>query len=202
MSHGPFSIYSSKILKMVSPNGGEIITSDTLVITWISSGITNVNLDITRDMGLTWISIVSNIHSTGAYIWIGFSMNPPTSLARVRVTDSGDSTITDMSHDNFYIGSVSPLSLLSPINNNKFTSSSGMNISWKGIEIISSVKIEYSADNGRTWKIIDDNIPNTSKQVNNYMWNSIPQSIKGNILIRVSDSKGKYSDKSGKIIIN
>jgi hypothetical protein len=202
MSHGPFSIYTSKVLKMVSPNGGEIITSDTLVITWISSGIANVNLDITRDMGLTWTSIVSNIHSTGAYIWIGFTMDPPTSLARVRVTDSSDPTITDMSHDNFYIGSLAPLSLLSPISNNTFNSSSGMNISWKGIEIITSVKIEYSSDNGKSWNKIADKILNSANKVNSYIWNSIPQSIKGNILIRLSDSKGRYSDKTGDILIN
>jgi uncharacterized protein YdeI (BOF family) len=34
------------------------------------------------------------------------------------------------------------------------------------------------------------------------MWSGIPQGIKGNILIRLSDSKGRYSDKTGKININ
>ena len=201
-SHGPFSIYSSKVIKVIAPNGGEIITQDTLptVITWISSGVVNVNIDLTKNMGGDWTNIVSNLPSTGAYNWIVPRL-PPSSMARIRITDSSDPAITDMSDDNFFIDTIPPLKLLSPIGNKPFSASSGLNISWKGIEIISSVNIEYSADNGRTWKIIADNIPNANKQVNNYMWYSIPQSIKGNILIRLSDSKGRYSDKSEKIII-
>src|ERR1035437_6220117 len=95
-----------------------------------------------------------------------------------------------------------PLKLVAPIGNNTVSAFSGMDISWKGIDIISSVKIEYSADNGKSWNTIANNVPNVRKQVNNYLWNGIPQGIKGNILIRLSDSKGRYSDKSGKININ
>jgi hypothetical protein len=77
-----------------------------------------------------------------------------------------------------------------------------MNISWKSNAAISSVKIEYSPDNGKSWNIISDYVPCTPNKVNIYLWNGIPNGIKGNILIKVSDSKGRYSDKSGKIIIN
>jgi hypothetical protein len=44
--------------------------------------------------------------------------------------------------------------------------------------------------------------PAAKRQVNNYNWYGIPQDIKGNILIRLSDSKGRYSDKSGNVKIN
>jgi hypothetical protein len=201
-SHAPFSIYPSKVLKVLKPNGGEIITSDTLTITWLSSGIANVNLDITRDMGFTWTSIISNLRSTGAYSWIPLPMDPPSSMVRIRITDSSDSTVTDMSDDNFYIGTIAPLTLLTPIGNNRFSASSGLNISWEGIGIISSVNLEYSVNNGRSWNIIADNISCTPNKVNTYLWNGIPNNAKGNILIRVSDSKGRYSDRSGKISID
>jgi|CZKP01.1.fsa_nt_gi hypothetical protein len=199
-SAGPFSIYSSKVLKWVFPNGGEFIWQDTL-ITWTSSGINNVNIEYTEDNGQNWITVVSNFPSTGAYYW-HLPLVPPATLARLRVTDVSDPTITDMSDASFYLWIKGGLNLLVPIGNNPVLASSGMNISWKGIDIISSVKIEYSADNGKSWNTIADNIPNARKQVNNYMWNGIPQGIKGNILIRLSDSKGRYSDKSGKININ
>jgi hypothetical protein len=120
----------------------------------------------------------------------------------MRVTDSSDPTITDMSDGYFYIGKLQPLILVAPTSNNIFSTSSGMNISWKSNAAISSVKIEYSPDNGKSWNIISDSVPCTPNKVNIYLWNGIPNGIKGNILIKVSDSKGRYSDKSGKIIIN
>ena len=199
-STGPFSIYSSKVLKWVFPNGGEFIWQDTL-ITWTSSGINNVNIEYTEDNGQNWNPVVSNFPSTGAYFW-HLPVVPPATLARLRIYDSSDPTITDMSDGNFFLWIKGALKLVAPIGNNTFSASSGINISWKGIDIISSVKIEYSSDNGKSWNTIAGNIPNARKQVNNYMWYGIPQSIKGNILIRLSDSKGRYSDKSGKITIN
>ena len=200
ISTGSFSIYSSKVLKWVFPNGGEYIWQDTL-ITWTSSGINNVNIEYTEDNGQNWITVVSNSPSTGAYYW-HLPIVPPATLARLRVTDASDPTVTDMSDASFYLWIRGALKLVAPIGNNTVSAFSGMDISWKGIDIISSVKIEYSADNGKSWNTIANNVPNARKQVNNYLWNGIPQGIKGNILIRLSDSKGRYSDKSGKININ
>jgi hypothetical protein len=203
-SQGTFSIYPSKVLKWVFPNGGESFVSNTTLtvpVIWLSSGIESVNIDFTSDMGLHWANVVSNLPSTGAYNWT-VPVYTPTSMARLRITDSSDPTITDMSDNNFFIDTIPPIKLLITIGNNTFSSSLGMNISWKSNAAISSVKIEYSSDNGKSWNIISDYIPCVPNKVNNYWWNGILQSIKGNILIRVSDSKGRYSDKSGKIIIN
>ena len=200
VSVGTFSIYSSKVLKWVFPNGGEFIYQDTL-ITWISSGINNVNIEYTEDNGQNWSTVVSNFPSTGAYFW-HLPVVPPATLARLRIYDASDPTITDMSDGTFYLWIKGALKLNAPIGNKTFSASSGINISWNGINIITSVKIEYSSDNGKSWNIIANNVPNGRNMVNNYMWSDIPQSIKGNILIRLSDSKGRYSDKSGKININ
>jgi hypothetical protein len=200
ISAGPFSIYSSKVLKWIFPNGGEFIWQDTL-ITWTSSGINNVNIEYTEDNGQNWNTVVSNFPSTGAYYW-HLPIVPPASLTRLRVTDASDPAITDMCDDPFYLWIKGALKLVAPIGNNTYSASSGINISWKGISTISSVKIEYSSDNGKKWNVIAQNVPNARKQVNYYIWTDIPQSIKGNILIRLSDSKGRYSDKSGNIKIN
>jgi hypothetical protein len=200
ISNNNFSI-GGKILNWVYPNGGETITDSIIVIRWLSGGINSVNIEYTIDNGQNWNLVISNLQSTGAYNWVVPKV-PPSSLARMRVTDSSDPTITDMSDGYFYIGKLQPLKLVAPTSNNTFSASSGMNISWKGIAAISSVKIEYSPDNGKSWNIISDYIPSTPNKVNNYLWNGIPNGIKGNILIKVSDSKGRYSDKSGKIIIN
>jgi hypothetical protein len=204
VSQAAFSIYPSKVLKWVFPNGGEIFVSTApfpVPVIWLSSGIDSVNIDYTNNMGISWSNVVSHLPSKGVYNWI-VPVDTPTSMARLRITDSSDPTITDISDDNFFIDTIPPIKLLTPVSNNIFSASSGMNISWKSNAAISSVKIEYSPDNGKSWNIISDSVPCTPNKVNIYLWNGIPNGIKGNILIKVSDSKGRYSDKSGKIIIN
>ncbi len=76
-----------------------------------------------------------------------------------------------------------------------------MNISWTGDNKITSVKIEYWSDNTKRWNLIADNIFSTYKKVNNYLWKGITGD-RGNIQIRISDSKGKFSAKSNTVNIN
>ena len=76
-----------------------------------------------------------------------------------------------------------------------------MNISWTGSNQITSVKIEYWSDNTKRWNLIADNVFSTYKKVNNYIWQGTPQN-KGNIQIRLTDSKGKYTARSGTVTIN
>jgi hypothetical protein len=187
-----FSIYSSKVLRLKFPNGGEFISQDTL-ITWVSSGVDNINIEYTEDNGQNWNTIITNIPSTGAYFWrLPFVL--PSTLARLRITDSADPTISDMSDENFNLG-IKALKLLAK-GNNYYSSSPGLNISWTGAGIITSVKIEYSADNGKSWQLIASNVPNIGNKINSYKCNTIPQNVKGNVLIRLSDSNGRYSDKN------
>lgn len=200
ISAGPFSIYSSKVLKWVFPNGGEFIWQDTL-ITWTSSGVSNVNIDYTEDNGQNWNNVVSNFPSTGAYFW-HLPVVPPATLARLRVTDASDPTVTDMCDNPFNLWIKAAIKLDRPVGNHTYPASAGLDISWKAIDRVTSVKIEYSSDNGKTWNLIAGNVPSAKRQVNNYKWYGVSQNIKGNILIRLSDSQGRYSDKSGKININ
>ncbi|MDR3667776.1 MAG: hypothetical protein P4L35_13105, partial [Ignavibacteriaceae bacterium] len=163
ISAGTFSIYSSKVLKWIFPNGGEFIWEDTL-ITWTSSGVNNVNIDYTEDNGQNWHPVVSNFPSTGAYYWI-LPIVPPATLARLRVTDASDPTVTDMSDNPFNLWIKAAIKLEGPVGHLPYSSLEGINISWKAIDVISSVKIEYSIDNGKSWNIIAQNIPSTRRQV-------------------------------------
>ena len=92
-SDSTFSIYK-KFIRVTAPNGGENwkIGSDQL-ITWISKGVDNVNIDYTLDNGQTWTNLAANVQSTGAYAWT----IPATvsSLGKVRITDATDATVTD-----------------------------------------------------------------------------------------------------------
>jgi hypothetical protein len=157
VSAGSFSIYSSKVLKWVFPNGGEYIWEDTL-ITWTSSGVNSVNIDYTEDNGQSWTPVISNFPSTGAYYW-HLPIVPPATLARLRVTDASDPTVTDMSDNPFNLWIKSAIKLVRPVGNNTYPASAGLDISWNAIDLVTSVKIEYSSDNGKSWNIIARNVP-------------------------------------------
>ena len=201
---GFFSIHSEKVLRVTFPNGGEYINhsiNPDTVIKWVSTKINNVNIELSEDNGQTWTSLVTNYPSTGAFRWIIGNVLPST-LARIRITDASDPTVSDMSDLYFNLNVLPGLKIVQPSGNTFYPSGSDMNISWKGSNKISTVRIEYSSDNGKSWNLIADNIPHDFRKTNSYTWNGIPQGIKGNILIRLSDSKGRYSDRSGKININ
>jgi len=200
ISDNYFSIHpNSKLLRWEFPNGGEFIWQDTL-ITWISTGVSNVNIEYTDDNGNTWNPVVSNYHSTGAYFWI-LPISQPSTLARLRIYDSSDPTVTDMSDSYFYLHIKGAIDIINPHEFSTFPAGSDMNISWKGIDKVSAVRIEYWSDNTKSWHLIADNVASTYKRVNNYLWKGVPQSM-GNILIKITDNKGKYSAKSGTVTIN
>ena len=94
-----FSIYK-KFIRVVTPNGGEQWKENTANrIEWISKGVNNVMLEYTLDNGQTWTTIIASTPSTGAYYWI----TPATasSLAKIRITDVIDPTVTDET-DSFF----------------------------------------------------------------------------------------------------
>jgi len=194
-----FSLHPQiKLLRLLSPNGGEVILLDT-DIRWVSAGIDTVRLEYTEDNGQNWNAIIGSYPSTGVYHWhIGPGL--PSSLARIRIFDASDSTITDMSDSYFSIRMGGGLKILSPSGNNSenLKAGSSMNITWQGIDKIKEVNISYSADDGKSWNLID-HAANEFRKINSFTWNNIP---KGNIKIKVSDNTGKYKSISGTVKIN
>ncbi len=90
-------------ISVVSPNGGEVWDIGTSQnITWSSSGVAQVNIEVSEDNGLTW-SLLGTVNATPA----GFTWNVSgsgTMQARVRITDAGNNTVTDVSDGAFIIG--------------------------------------------------------------------------------------------------
>ncbi len=90
-------------ISVVSPNGGEtwdIGSSQT--ITWTSTGVSQVNIEVSEDNGLTW-SLLGTVNATPpTYAW---NVSGAGSMqALVRITDAGNNTITDVSNGTFIIG--------------------------------------------------------------------------------------------------
>ena len=66
--------------------------------------------------------------------------------------------------------SASTLKLTHPNGGKKFLVGSDTLITWEGVSPDDTVKLEYSTDNGKTWKILTKNTTNLS-----YIWNKIPK---------------------------
>ena len=79
----------------------------------------------------------------------------------------------------------SELTLLSPIGGEKLEAGSFQEIRWAGGEKTKYVKIEYSADNGSTYRTLADRAAN----IGVFPWR-VPAQASGSCLVRISDAEG------------
>ncbi|MCL5960180.1 MAG: hypothetical protein M1358_12865, partial [Chloroflexi bacterium] len=179
VSDGPFAIQT---LKLVAPSDpGHILTAyDTYPIVWDTYGHktlpTKVKLDYSKDGGITWQPIValtdgksvgSGVHS---YMWE--VPNPPVdkTKCKARVTLLGAGGVVlgrDQSLNNFTIVAV-PVTINSPNGGESIWAGSSYSITWSAPSKAEKFKLQYSVDNGTTWKTISDTVTSTS-----HLW-SIP----------------------------
>jgi large repetitive protein len=98
VSNEVFTIRRS-FLKVSSPNGGEYyIAGINYNISWESINIINVKLEYSIDEGVNWKTITESISATiGSYPWK--VPNSPSNQTLVRITDTSDATVNDVSDD-------------------------------------------------------------------------------------------------------
>ncbi|MBI2420429.1 MAG: T9SS type A sorting domain-containing protein, partial [Ignavibacteriales bacterium] len=106
----PFS--NSLQLQLRSPNGGENYRPGTQKnILWFSFATNMVKLELSTDNGLTWGVIVDSTSAdSGSYLWT--VPNMISEQCRVRITDTQNPLITDMSDLVFSIAQVTCLDVL------------------------------------------------------------------------------------------
>ncbi len=94
-------------LKVTSPNGGESFSAGSShAITWTSSGVANVRLQLSQDGGTTWADLVASTPaSAGSYSWTVPSQ--ATAQALVRASDAASGSPSDTSDAVFTITSAS-----------------------------------------------------------------------------------------------
>ena len=91
-------------LTITSPQGGEYWQIGTVhTITWVSGGNagSKVKLEYSINNRLTWTTIVSSTANDGSYNWA--VPNAPSEACNIRITDTADKTITNISHGLFSI---------------------------------------------------------------------------------------------------
>ncbi len=96
-------IYAQSIT-VTLPNGGETLTAGTnFSITWTSSGVSNVSIDVSNNGGLNWVTIITNVPSPGGGSYLWTVDNTPTTRALIRVRKNSTS---DVSNSFFFIRSL------------------------------------------------------------------------------------------------
>jgi hypothetical protein len=181
---------SANFITLTSPIGGEVLSSSSNHdITWTSTGtVGNVSLKYSLNAGQTWSWIydnngnnASNIANTGSYTWLIPSATVSTK-ALVMVYENSKACVTAVSADNFEINNKPVITVTSPNGGNTLYGGRSYQVNWSSSQLPGNyVKVEYSADSGSIWNLIDGNRYNYG----NVSWKT-PKLYSENYLIRVT----------------
>ena len=94
---------------------------------------------------------------------------------KVRITDSNDPTVFDVSDGAFKI--KASFTVTQPNGGETWIVGETHDITWSTLGTVGSVKLEYSTDTGNTWTLIEDNVSNTGT----YSW-TVPDDISSQCL--------------------
>ena len=145
-------------ITVTSPNGGEnwvVGTNQTII--WTSSGVIGaVRIELSRDGGLTWASIIPATPNDESQAW--FVTGPATTHARIKVASVSNPAIFDISNADFTITIPPTSTITSPAQGaclNSLTQITGTaNDSASGVQKV-EVSIKRNSDNqywnGSSW---------------------------------------------------
>ncbi|MGD9015192.1 MAG: hypothetical protein PVI33_04130, partial [Candidatus Omnitrophota bacterium] len=188
-SDNNFQIQGDLIL--VSPNGQEEWeVGSTQNITWIRRGsIQKINIEYSTDGGLTFphkiIESLDVSTEAGSYAWV--VADAISEQVRVRISDSSDAAVYDVSDADFKIKGA--LAISSPNAGEVWQVGSSKDIAWELTGSIGIVKLEYSTNGGLSYPHIIS--PSIDAALETYSW-IIPDSISHQARVRITD----FSDAS------
>jgi hypothetical protein len=180
-SNANFTI-TTPFITVTSPNGGQTWTvGDYKYITWNSAGVGNVKVDYSTNNGTDWVEIINSTTNFGYYYWL--VPNTPSLSCKVRVSDVNNGAVTDMTDLTFAILTPTPsITVTSPNGGQNWIVGNNYYITWTSTAV-STVKIEYTADNGLSWNTLANNFSN----IGYYLW-TIPNNVSENCWVRVSSA--------------
>ncbi len=169
-------------LYLSSPFGYENWTVGSIQnIQWTYSFITSVKIEYSTNGGNTFNLISANTPASD----LSYDWTVPAALSSnciIRITDN-NSALTSQNQNPFNIVNASII-LLTPNGGEIFNSNADTIIAWNGNLVSNLVKLEYSINNGTSWNLIANNIPNA----NYYQW-LVPNTPSSNCRVRISDAQ-------------
>jgi len=177
-----FTILPSNDITVTAPNGGEILNAlTTSTITWTNlptaSGAYNVQYS--TNGGSSYTTIASNI-TGNAYIWS--VPNIPSTTCLIKVIDAVNTCKFDVSNANFTIQAAAPI-LLSPNGGEQFNGGCSYNITWDATTFYTTVRLDYSSDNGVTWNPIITSTANDGI----HPW-TVPTTYSSTYLVKIANT--------------
>ncbi len=180
-------------LTLTSPTGAESWTAGTVHdIRWTSSGIATVKIEYSTDNGSTWKVIAdSTAAAAGSYSW-----TVPRTISEkclVKISNPANTTVFDKTKTPFAITAPPQvLTLTSPVGGETWVGGTVHDITWTSSEV-EYVKIDYSTDNGSTWKNLTSS---RTASTGRYSW-TIPNISSSKCLVKIgSTSNSTLTDQS------
>jgi hypothetical protein len=185
-SDATFSIVAAgtQTIRVLSPNGGEILAGgDPYTITWETTGdIVSVALAYSSDNGSNWTTITT-MSNTGSYNWTVPAIVSTQCLVRAR--DAADNDPSDQSDSVFTIGASGgdSITIISPNGGEIFWIGTTQEITWTSTGSVGNVRIQYSTNNGASWK----NIVNSTANDGSYFW-TVPNDPSTQCLVLIREA--------------
>jgi len=155
-------------------------------------GIDFVDIEYTSDNGQTWLPIVNNYHSTGAFLWT-IPFGQPSTLARIRIFDASNHDTTDMSDSHFYLHIAPGINVEKPAGGNIIIGKNGSaKLNWDLLPGETSYMLEYSVNSGKVWRRLD--YKNISTRNKGSLEFQNPANSGESYLVRIRSGE-KYSDE-------
>ncbi len=179
-------------LELLHPRGGELWQSGTVRrVRWQGERPMHIALDFSTNGGANWTTIADSLTaSAGGWDWTIPDVTSEQCLLRVR--DTGDPSLTDVTPEVFTVYEEPVITLLSPDGGESWQVDTDQEIRWDVIAV-SAIDLSYSTDNGRSWLPVASNVPAASGA---YAWR-IPVTPSDSCLMRaVSHSAPSITDAS------
>ena len=190
---------------VASPNGGEkLFTGSAFTIQWTAAGGVGgpgrFDVAVSTNGGATYSNIAACVGLAGSVrscVWA--APGPVSTAARIRVTtrDTAGNTAADASDADVTLATGAPaITVTSPNTAVSWTAGSVHAITWNhNLGAAALMRIDVSRDNGASWEIVSDAVPNTTATSGTYPWTvSGPASTAG--LVRVVWTAGTARDVS------
>jgi hypothetical protein len=200
VSDEPFTVVIPAIA-IWSPMEGDVIFNNTVSsLFWVlnTTGINLLNAELSNDNGQTYTLIGENIDAVAGFTYLNFSTTPSDSciIRLYNVEDPAEYGLSAI----FTIAAPPVYTLTSPVDGELVNTLSPFLITWTVENPYSAYcYLEYSANNGQTWEIID-NAMNEGNS-GSYEWFT-PNVESEECLVRITDAYSYASvDTSGMFTI-
>jgi hypothetical protein len=192
-----FSIIVMPTITVLSPNGGEQWQRGTTqVITWTSSGVTNVKIELLKGTAVNLTITSSTPAASGSFNWAIPASQAVATNYKIRITSTASSSVTDSSNATFSIFAPA-ITVTAPAAGNSWAKNTVKTITWSLIGTMNaSVKIQLYS--GTTKKL---DITLSTENDGSYDW-LIPSSLaNGTYTLRITTVDGLVVGNSGSFSI-